>query len=151
MIHVLATERKLVCNRYILFSALSTPLFDLTSNASIALLLPAFLLMLYCLHTQYSGQMSHCVSIANDTLHTAPVILINALIYCFLSCVVAPQPVGKIGYDFEMTSYNVSEDDGLVELSLQITSHSSIFCNITVNLTATNIEAGILLMPHCHP
>ncbi len=48
-----------------------------------------------------------------------------------------------IVYDFEMTGYTVSESDGLVELSLRILSHSRIFCNITLNLTATNIEAGI--------
>ncbi len=73
----------------------------------------------------------------------------SALTYAFiLSCFVARQLVGAIVYEFEMTSFNVSEGDAPVELILRITSLSSIVCNITVNLTATNIEAGILNKPH---
>ncbi len=44
-----------------------------------------------------------------------------------------------------MMNYTASEGDGLVELILQIMSPSSVFCNISVNLTGTDIEAGIII------
>ncbi len=66
----------------------------------------------------------------------------------FPPCILFIQQVGAIEYDFEMTSYNVSEDDGLVELILRIVSPLNVFCNISVNLTATDNEAGMLSALH---
>ncbi len=84
------------------------------------------------------------IAIANNTLHV-PVILKSALIWyvLFLTLFPAPPSVGNVVYDFQMMSYTVCEGDAPIELILRITSPSSIFCNITVSLAATNIEAGI--------
>ncbi len=70
--------------------------------------------------------------------------MLTNLYFLFHFSLLFIQPVGSIVYDFEMMSYNVSEGVTSFDLTLVISSPASIFCNITVNLTATDIEAGML-------